>query len=314
MRETTKEVAALEGTVVNVRPCMLLSADELARVLIAKTGSGVLRKLQAAHFAIDMDHDFRLVYFPVRARGEPVLLLLVDSGVPFELEEIPLVTWEQWKKTRQITNDKFPYSALPVLHARHTVTGNRPKEFVLAETSAILTYLDETLDPSGTTLERELPLEVRVCIQMVKEAALFAMVRVLGMSGSSEWLAPPQRTTIWGVVNRFLRDTENALSELEKSIRVVPLRTDRLTGMTAAAATTISLVTQVFPSTREMLGNDGEYKRCGKLWTAVLERPRIAAYWKENKIEAKPWSITKFGTAEWIARAAAFFDHPQQKL
>ncbi|KAI6031757.1 hypothetical protein BKA83DRAFT_91353, partial [Pisolithus microcarpus] len=228
-------------------------------------------------------------YFPVRARGEPVLLLLVDSGVPFELEEIPLVTWKQWKKTRQITNDKFPYSALPVLHARHTVTGNRPKEFVLAETSAILTYLDETLDPSGTT-------------------------RIATRSKSMHSNAPPQRTTIWGVVNRFLRDTENALSELEKSIRVVPLRTDRLTGMTAAAATTISLVTQVFPSTREMLGNDGEYKRCGKLWTAVLERPRIAAYWKENKIEAKPWSITKFGTAEWIARAAAFFDHPQQKL
>ncbi|KAI6007336.1 hypothetical protein EDD15DRAFT_48471 [Pisolithus albus] len=252
-----------------------------------------------------MDHDLRLVYFPVRARGEPVLLLLVDSGVPFELEEIPLVTWEQWKKTRQITNDMFPYSALPVLHARHTMTEHGPKEFVLGETSAILTYLDETLDPAGTALAGKLPLEVRVRIQMVKEAALFAMVRVLGMSGSSEWLAPPQRTTIWGVVNRFLTDTENALSELEKSIRVVPFRTDRLTGMTAAAATTISLVTQLFPSTRGMLGNDGEYKRCGQLWTAVLERPRIASYWKENKIEAKPWSITEFGTAEWIARAVA---------
>ncbi|KAI6135409.1 hypothetical protein EV401DRAFT_2192003 [Pisolithus croceorrhizus] len=149
---------------------------------------------------------------------------------------------------------------------------------------------------------------------MVKEAALFAMVRILGMSGGSEWLAPPQRTTIWGIVNRHLRDTENALSELEMSIRVVPLETDRLTGMSAAAATTISLATQVFPSIRGMLGNDGEYKRCGKLWTAVLERPRIAAYWKENKIEARPWSITEYGTAEWIARAAASFDHPQQKL
>ncbi|KAI6118515.1 hypothetical protein EDD16DRAFT_1585461 [Pisolithus croceorrhizus] len=99
-----------------------------------------------------MDHDLRLVYFPVRARGEPVLLLLVDSGIPFDLEEVPLVTWEQWKKTRQITNDKFPYSALPVLHARHKVTPDEPKTFVFAETSAILTYLDETLDPAGTTV------------------------------------------------------------------------------------------------------------------------------------------------------------------
>ncbi|KAI6132756.1 hypothetical protein EDD16DRAFT_6650 [Pisolithus croceorrhizus] len=261
-----------------------------------------------------MDHDLRLVYFPLRGRGEPILLLLVDSGVPFDLEEIPLVTWKQWKKTRQITNDKFPYSALPVLHASHRVMANEPKTFVFAETSAILTYLDEILDPTGTTPERELPLEVRVRIQMVKEASLFAVVRIFGMARSSEWLAPPQRTTIWGIVNRYLRDTENTLSELEKSIRVVPLQTDRLTGMTAAAATTITLVTQVFPSTREMLGNDGEYKRCGKLWTAVLERPRIAAYWEENKIEAKPWSITEYGTAEWIARAAASFDRPQPKL
>ncbi|KAI6102871.1 hypothetical protein F5141DRAFT_235189 [Pisolithus sp. B1] len=249
-----------------------------------------------------MDHDLRLVYFPVRARGEPVLLLLVDSGVPFDLEEIPLVTWAQWKKTRQITNDKFPYSALPVLHARHKVTPNEPKAFVFAETSAVLTYLDETLDPAGTTLERELPLEVRVRIQMVKEAALFAMVRILGMSGSSEWLAPPQRTTIWGIVNRYLRDTENALSELESSIRVVPLETDRLRGMTSAVATTISLVTQVFPPIRGMLRNDGEYKRCGKLWIAVLERPRIAAYWKETRLKQNHGRSPSMGRRSGLQR------------
>ncbi|KAI6047562.1 hypothetical protein EDC04DRAFT_3135337 [Pisolithus marmoratus] len=242
-----------------------------------------------------MDQDLHLVYFPVRARGEPVLLLLVDSGVPFNLEEIPLATWGQWKKTRQITNDKFPYSAVPVLRVRREMAQERVKAI-------------------WTTLEKDLPLEVRAHIQMVKEAALFVMVRILGMSGSSEWLVPPQRTTIRGIVDRFLRDTENALSELEKSIRVVPLQTDRLTGMAAAVTTTISLVTQVFPSTRGMLGDGGAYKRCGKLWTAVLERPRIAAYWKENKIEAKPWSITEYGTADWIAKAAASFDHPLQKL
>ncbi|KIO08198.1 hypothetical protein M404DRAFT_340113 [Pisolithus tinctorius Marx 270] len=133
-----------------------------------------------------MDQGLHLAYFPFRGRGEPILLLLVDSGVPFNLEEIPVVTWEQWKKTREITSDKFPYSALPVLRVRHEVVQNGPKEFVLAETSTILTYLNETLAPAGTTLEKDLPLEVRVRIQMVKEAALFAMVRILGMSGSSE--------------------------------------------------------------------------------------------------------------------------------
>ncbi|KAL4071012.1 hypothetical protein J3A83DRAFT_3344756 [Scleroderma citrinum] len=257
------------------------------------------------------DYDFRLIYFPVRARLEPILLRIVDAGVPFQLEEIPLAAWSQWKKTHQIARDKFPFSGVPILRAKYG-----GKELVLGETSAILTFLDETLAPAGTHHQgRDLPLDVRVHIQMIKEASLFFLGRSLQMSGSSEWLAPPQRTiTRKGMVTRYLKNTEGALHDLQRSIRVVPLPTDQLSGMTTAVVTAITVIRDLFPSTREMLMEGGEYELLGRLWHTVHGRPRIKEYWEKNQIEQKAWTITEYGTAEWIAKEAASFDKPASLL
>ncbi|KAL4064912.1 hypothetical protein V8B97DRAFT_1985426 [Scleroderma yunnanense] len=275
------------------------------------------------------DYDFRLIYFPVRARLEPILLRIVDAGVPFQLEEIPLAAWSQWKKTHQIARDKFPFSGVPILRAKYG-----GKELVLGETSAILTFLDETLAPAGTHHQgRDLPLDVRVHIQMIKEASLFFLGRSLQMSGSSEvsvivfvsfpvadqdchqWLAPPQRTiTRKGMVARYLKNTEGALHDLQRSIRVVPLPTDQLSGMTTAVVTAITVIRDLFPSTREMLMEGGEYELLGRLWHTVHGRPRIKEYWEKNQIEQKAWTITEYGTAEWIAKEAASFDKPASLL
>lgn len=93
-------------------------------------------------------HELHLTYLTVRARGEPVLLLLVDSGIPFTLEEIAPETWVQWRTSGRVSRDLYPYSALPVLRVRDkSVAGGN--EFVLAETSAILSFLEEYLAPQG---------------------------------------------------------------------------------------------------------------------------------------------------------------------
>lgn len=92
-------------------------------------------------------HELHLTYLTVRARGEPVLLLLVDSGIPFTLEEVAPETWGRWRTSGKVTRDVYPYSALPVLRVRDKSAGN---EFVLAETSAIMTFLEEVLAPRGT--------------------------------------------------------------------------------------------------------------------------------------------------------------------
>ena len=99
----------------------------------------------------------RITYLPMRARCEPVLLILADSGMQFEYEEIPVTKWVGMRKTGQVKPTTFPYSALPILR----VTGNTSDdggEFLLGETSAILSYLEETLAPPGAmvNLSREL--------------------------------------------------------------------------------------------------------------------------------------------------------------
>jgi len=77
-----------------------------------------------------------------------VLLILADSGTQFEYEEIPLVKWGEMKKTGQIIPSMFPYSVVPVLRVTEK-TSEKQNEFLLGETSAILSYLEEILAPPG---------------------------------------------------------------------------------------------------------------------------------------------------------------------
>ncbi|KAG8219880.1 hypothetical protein J3R82DRAFT_859 [Butyriboletus roseoflavus] len=249
-------------------------------------------------------HELHLTYLTVRARGEPVLLLLADSGIPFTLEEVAPETWGRWKTSGNITRDLYPYSALPVLRVRDKSAGGN--EFVLAETSAILTFLEEFLAPRGTPLLKDMCLEVRVGTQMIKEASLFFLGRAWGTSVNKDWLAPPKREKLWrGPVTRYLRNTEGALSDLNKSINVVPCAAEPLKGYTVAVVTAINFITDLFPSAKAELERGGQYELCGKVWAAVGERERVVEYWTRNEVQAKPWTIFVYGTAEWIAQEAA---------
>ncbi|OAX42407.1 hypothetical protein K503DRAFT_363772 [Rhizopogon vinicolor AM-OR11-026] len=96
-------------------------------------------------------YSIRLTSFPSRARCEPVLLILADSGIQFEYEEIPLTKWREMKKTGQVTPATFPYSGMPVLRVTDK-TSEKRGEFLLGETSVILSYLEEILAVPGTTV------------------------------------------------------------------------------------------------------------------------------------------------------------------
>jgi glutathione S-transferase len=93
-------------------------------------------------------YHIHITYFPIRARCEPVLLLLADSGTQFEYEEIPLEKWGKMKKTGQVTPAMFPSGGVPVLRVTDKSSEQR-SEFLLGETSAILSYLEEILTPPG---------------------------------------------------------------------------------------------------------------------------------------------------------------------
>jgi hypothetical protein len=127
-----------------------------------------------------------------------------------------------------------------------------------------------------------------------------------------DWLAPPSRDIIWkAIVTRYLRNTEAALVELQKEMEVVPADTNQLTVLNATVAAAITFITQVFPSAKLALTSGGNFPLCGELWKAVMTRPRVVAYWKEHKILEKAWTITEYGTAEWIAKEAVKYDSTQ---
>lgn len=255
--------------------------------------------------------SIHITYFPIRARCEPVLLILADSGTQFEYEEIPLMKWGEMKKTGQVTPATFPYSSVPVL--RVTDKSSEPRsEFLLGETPAILSYLEEILAPPGATLNKDLPLQTRVRAQMIKEGSLFFTNKVWQLSVEKDWLAPPSRDKIWkAIASRYLRNTEAALGELQKEMKVVPAETDQLTALHATVTAAITFITQMFPSARLALRPGGNCPLCGQLWEAVMTRPRVVAYWKEHKIDEKAWTITDYGTAAWIAKEAAKYDSPR---
>lgn len=238
------------------------------------------------------------------------MLILADSGIQFEYEEVPLVKWVEMKKTGQVTPAMFPFGGVPVLRVTDKSSEQR-SEFLLGETSAILSYLEEIVTPPGATLNKDLPLQTRARIQMIKEASLFFTNRVWQLSVEKDWLAPPSRDKIWKAITvRYLRNTEVALRELQKEMKVVPAEMGQLTVLHATVAAAITFITQVFPSAKRGLTPGGDFPLCGQLWMAVMTRPRVVAYWKEHRIAEKAWTVSEYGTAEWIAREAAKYDSP----
>jgi len=127
-----------------------------------------------------------------------------------------------------------------------------------------------------------------------------------------DWLAPPSRNIIWkAIVTRYLRNTEAALGELQKEMKVVPADTNQLTVLNATVTAAITFITQAFPSAKLALTPGGNFPLCGELWKAVMTRPRVVAYWNEHKIFEKAWTFTEYATAEWIAKEAAKYDSTQ---
>ncbi|KAH7911957.1 hypothetical protein BJ138DRAFT_1149498 [Hygrophoropsis aurantiaca] len=250
--------------------------------------------------------QLHLQYFAVRGRCEPVLILLADSGVPFTYEEISISTWIGWKTDGKITPDQLPYAGLPVLRVK--ASNESDKDFVLGETSAILTFLEEYLAPR-TILPLDLPPETRARLRMIIEASLFFLNRVFQMSKDKDWLAPPTRHVIWnGIVTPYLRSTEKALSNLQ-SAAVIPSGADNLTALNAVVSAAICFITDLFPSSRLSLGVGGKYELCGRMWSAVEQRPRLQSYRETNQIQAKRWTISEYGTAKWIAEEAMKYDN-----
>lgn len=129
-----------------------------------------------------------------------------------------------------------------------------------------------------------------------------------------DWLGPISRKSIFDyIVKPYLRGTESSLVILavtESSKRqVIPSALDPLGGTAASVFTAILFILDLFPSMEKNLQEGGEFVLCGKLWKAVGERARIKAWYNKENIMGKAWTISEYGTAEWIKSEGKKYDN-----
>jgi len=92
------------------------------------------------------------------------------------------------------------------------------------------------------------------------------------------------------------------------SSRVIPSAADQISGTGAMAFTALLFILDLFPSLKSSFEPGGEYELCGELYRAIGERPRIKDWYREEGILRTAWTITGYGTAEWIASEAEKYD------
>jgi len=91
-------------------------------------------------------NNLTLKYFAVRARCEPIILMLLDAKIPFEMDTYSLERWLDMKKSGKVGPPEHLSSSLPIL----SFVNGDGQEVHLAETNAILLFLDRLLIPRAT--------------------------------------------------------------------------------------------------------------------------------------------------------------------
>ncbi|KAK4051666.1 hypothetical protein OIO90_004616 [Microbotryomycetes sp. JL221] len=107
-------------------------------------------------------------------RAEPILLMLVDSGTPFEQEVITRADWLVQQELEERHPSRYPFGQLPTLTFGHGARGGN--DTVLGETSAILHFLSEKLAPIGAVKS---PPDARARLEQIRSASATVIDRLL---------------------------------------------------------------------------------------------------------------------------------------
>ncbi|EJD53353.1 hypothetical protein AURDEDRAFT_180870 [Auricularia subglabra TFB-10046 SS5] len=202
-----------------------------------------------------MPQPLTLVYIPIRARGEFIRLLLVDSGI-------------EWTDKRR----------LPVLEV-DDVYGNGP--FILPETNAALQYVEDRCCVIPRLGERD-PL-LRAKVTAIKEASLSHVDQFWDFYWDENWpgIEEQQRRVAQSYawferITKLIESVNN--DDLFREPHNGPPGTG--TTLTAAAAAlfeALELFDSQFPGALE------KYPKLAAIHSSIRSRPRIAEYLASGK-------------------------------
>lgn len=265
----------------------------------------------------------KVTYFPVRGacrssrarvsaetsvlagRVDPILLLLVDGGIQFELETVGYEEWAQLKEKGENGPPRFPFNAMPTL--THNMAG---REEVLAEEAAILTFVEQS---SSSTLSAQRSAEHKARIEQLRSASMFVCNKLWTMATDEQWLAPPRRDDVLKqVILPFLRSLEWHLASNIFPPIVHPPPKDHsrpgttLTAAAAAATSAIDFMCDLFPKALSPeAGGPLEtlFPQCHGLCKHVHERPRIEAWIKKGG-RVDEWTGRPYGRLAYVREMA----------
>ncbi|GAA5889441.1 hypothetical protein JCM8208_007876 [Rhodotorula glutinis] len=231
-----------------------------------------------------------LVYWPIRGRAYPALLLLKAARVPFTYTELPYddKAHHAAKERGDIDPDEWPFGALPVLK----VKGDEG-EAAIAETSAILQYLERVVKEELAVNEVK-PLSAldQARVDMLASAADFNSTVLYSSASSPTWLEGDERAELERErILPFLRSLERHLAR-DSALRPRELKNGGVLFSAAACsiAYTLSMVCDLFPFSLASPLAEPSVEQHGTL----AERfPACAAALRE--VEGSP------GFAEWVA-------------
>ncbi|KAK4051059.1 hypothetical protein OIV83_003188 [Microbotryomycetes sp. JL201] len=226
----------------------------------------------------------KLTYFDQRGRAEPILLMLVDSGVEYEQEVLTKKEWLGLRQAGQVKAPKFPFSQLPILTFGHGARGGQ--DGVLAETGAILQFLAERLAPAGAVTS---PPDSRARLEMIRSAAATLIDRLLPLAADSK--RANKQETYQRIVEPFLQSLEYHLaSSFFPPMLVNPLTNGQpgttLSPAAATASTAISLIIDLFPRMKDSLAE--LFPLAFELRQKVEARPKIKA-WIDRGERRQAW-------------------------
>jgi glutathione S-transferase len=193
-----------------------------------------------------------IVYFDIRARAEPIRLILEETGIKYVDEQI---TDEEWTKLRP----KTPFGWLPVY---------REGKLEISQSHAIYRHLARVHSIYGSTEEE------RIRCDVVEEA--FADLNTL--IGRAPWRSDFDRTR-----DEFIEsELSPVLDRLERFLRRNPLGSSfwvgpSLTFVDLIALAHLDCTGSMFPEA--MPGHSTLQEFCD----GIARRPRIAAYLRSDR-------------------------------
>lgn len=116
------------------------------------------------------------------------------------------------------------------------------------------------------------------------------------------WLAPPARGTLLEyVVLPYLRATENLLKRIQN-------RTDVVSAATACMFTAVQFTMDMYPSLAKSFESKMAFGRCGEILHAVAKKERISRWYEEHWVRERVWTLSPFGTVEWVRAEGRKFE------